>query len=65
MNKFTYFENDETYGYKKGNMFIQSYTVEENIFYRKIIITYYLLLKKWKMRFLIMSKLTLILENLD
>ena len=40
MNKFIYFENDETYGYKKGNMFIQSYTVEENIFYRKIIITY-------------------------
>ena len=37
---FEYFENDETYGYMKGDLFIQSYEVVDKLFYRKIIITY-------------------------
>ena len=37
---FEYFEDDETYGYQKGDLFIQSYKVVDKLFYRKIIITY-------------------------
>ena len=37
---FEYFENDETYGYQKGDLFIQKYEVIDKLFYRKIIITY-------------------------
>ena len=40
MKDFEYFEDETTYGYKKGNLFIQKYDVEDNGFYRKIIITY-------------------------
>ena len=36
----TYFENEETYGYKKDNLFIQAYYVKDNGFYRTIVITY-------------------------
>ena len=40
MKDFKYFEDDTTYGYKKGDLFIQSYEVENHLFYRKIIIVY-------------------------
>ncbi len=40
LKDFKYFENEETYGYKKGDLFIQSYEVIDKLFYRKIIITY-------------------------
>ena len=40
MSEFEYFDNDETYGYQKGDLFIQSYEVINNGLYRKIIITY-------------------------
>lgn len=40
LKDFKYFENDETYGYKKGNLFIQSYEVEDKGLYREIYITY-------------------------
>ena len=40
LKDFKYFENDETYGYEKGDLFIQSYEVIDKLFYRKIIITY-------------------------
>ena len=40
MKDFEYFEDDTTYGYKKGDLFIQSYEVVDKGLYRKIIITY-------------------------
>lgn len=40
MNDFKYFSDDTTYGYKKGELFIQSYDVEDHLLYRKIIIVY-------------------------
>ncbi len=40
MKDFRYFEDNTTYGYKKGNLFIQSYEVEQHLLYRKIIIVY-------------------------
>ena len=40
MKNFTYFEDDTTYGYMKDDLFIQSYEVEDHLFYRTIIITY-------------------------
>lgn len=40
LSDFTYFENDSTYGYMKGNLFIQSYEVIDLGFYRKIVIVY-------------------------
>lgn len=40
LKEFEYFDNDETYGYKKDGLFIQSYEVVDKLLYRKIIITY-------------------------
>ncbi len=40
LKDFKYFEDETTYGYKKGNLFIQQYQVENKTLYRKIIITY-------------------------
>lgn len=40
MKDFEYFEDETTYGYKKGDLFIQSYTVADEGLYRKIYITY-------------------------
>ena len=40
MKDFKFFSNDETYGYKKDDLFIQSYEVEDKGLYRIIIITY-------------------------
>ena len=40
LKDFKYFENDETYGYEKGDLFIQSYEVIDKGMYRKVIITY-------------------------
>lgn len=40
MKDFEYFEDESTYGYKKGNLFIQSYEVANEGLYRKIYITY-------------------------
>lgn len=40
LKEFEYFENDETYGYKRDDLFIQSYEVIDKLLYRKIIITY-------------------------
>ena len=40
MKDFEYFEDQSTYGYKKGDLFIQSYTVANEGLYRKIYITY-------------------------
>lgn len=40
LKDFEFFENDSTYGYRKDNIFIQKYEVEEHILYRKIIIVY-------------------------
>ena len=40
MQKFEYFEDESTYGYKKGELFIQSYNVANEGLYRKIYITY-------------------------
>ncbi len=37
---FEYFEDDTTYGYQKGDLFIQSYNVEDKGFYRQIVIVY-------------------------
>lgn len=37
MIDFEYFQDESTYGYKKGDLFIQSYEVA---IYRKIYITY-------------------------
>ena len=38
MSEFKYFEDKTTYGYKKGDLFIQKYEVENVGLYRKIII---------------------------
>ena len=40
MKDFEYFEDESTYGYKKGELFIQSYNVADEGVYRKIYITY-------------------------
>jgi len=40
MSDFEYFDDDTTYGYKKGDLFIQEYKVSNNGLYRKIVITY-------------------------
>ena len=40
LKEFKYFDDDTTYGYKKGNLFIQRYEVIDYKIYRKIIITY-------------------------
>ena len=40
MKDFEYFEDESTYGYKKGDLFIQSYNVANEGLYRKIYITY-------------------------
>lgn len=40
MKDFEYFEDESTYGYRKGNLFIQSYQVADEGLYRKIYITY-------------------------
>lgn len=40
MKYFEYFEDNSTYGYKKNNLFIQSYKVIEDGIFRKIIIVY-------------------------
>lgn len=40
MKHFEYFEDESTYGYKKGDLFIQSYDVANEGLYRKIYITY-------------------------
>lgn len=40
MKEFEFFEDDTTYSYKKGNLFIQSYEVSDEGLYRKIYITY-------------------------
>ena len=40
MSGFEYFKDNSTFGYKKGDLFIQSYEVVDNGFYRKIYITY-------------------------
>lgn len=40
MKDFEYFEDESTYGYKKGDLFIQSYEVVNEGLYRKIYITY-------------------------
>ncbi len=40
LKDFEYFENDETYGYQKDDLFIQKYEIIDKLFYRKIIITY-------------------------
>lgn len=40
MKDFEYFENENTYGYQKGELFIQSYEIVDNKLYRKIVIVY-------------------------
>ena len=40
MSDFKYFDDDNTYGYKKDDLFIQEYKVLNNGLYRKIVITY-------------------------
>lgn len=40
INEFEYFENEQTYGYQLGDLFIQSYTVVDHFFYREVIIVY-------------------------
>lgn len=40
MKDFEFFEDESTYGYKKGDLFIQSYEVANEGLYRKIYITY-------------------------
>ena len=40
MKNFEYFEDETTYGYRKGDLFIQSYEVVDEGLYRKIYITY-------------------------
>ena len=40
MQDFEYFEDESTYGYKKGDLFIQSYNVASEGLYRKIYIIY-------------------------
>ena len=40
MSDFEYFEDNSTYGYKKDDLFIQSYEVVDNGLYREIVIVY-------------------------
>ena len=40
MKNFEYFKDESTYGYKKGDLFIQSYNIVNEGLYRKIYITY-------------------------
>lgn len=40
LKDFEYFENDETYGFQKDDLFIQRYEVYDKGVYRKIIIIY-------------------------
>ena len=40
LKDFQYFEDNTTYGYKKGKLFIQEYKVINKILFREIIITY-------------------------
>lgn len=40
MKDFNFFEDESTYGYKKGDLFIQSYEVIDEVTYRRIYITY-------------------------
>lgn len=40
MSDFEYIDDDATYGYRKGDLFIQEYKVLNNGLYRKIVITY-------------------------
>ena len=40
MKDFEYFEDEHTYGYMKGDLFIQNYEVTDHRLYREIIITY-------------------------
>ena len=40
MSDFEYFDDDTTYGYRKGDLFIQEYKVLNNGLYRKMVITY-------------------------
>lgn len=40
MSDFEYFTDNTTYGYKKGDLFIQTYEVVNRGLYRKIFITY-------------------------
>lgn len=40
MSDFKYFDDEGTYGYRKGDLFIQEYIVIDEGLYRKIIITY-------------------------
>lgn len=40
MSEFEYFEDGQTYGYKKGDLFIQNYKVVNKGLYRIIYITY-------------------------
>ena len=40
MKDFKYFSNETTYGYLKGDLFIQNYQVIDKGLYRKIVITY-------------------------
>lgn len=40
MKDFEYFKDETTYGYKKGDLFIQSYNVINEGLYRRIYITY-------------------------
>lgn len=40
MSDFEYFDDDTTYWYRKGDLFIQEYKVLNNGLYRKIVITY-------------------------
>lgn len=40
MKDFKYFEDESTYGYKKEDLFIQSYEVSNIGLYRKIVIVY-------------------------
>ena len=40
LKDFDYYEDDSYYGYRKGNLYIQSYIVEDKTLYRKIVITY-------------------------
>ena len=40
LDQFEYFENDETYGYKKDGLVIQSYDVKDHKLYRSFSIVY-------------------------
>ncbi|MBP3596166.1 MAG: hypothetical protein J6J60_02030 [Clostridia bacterium] len=40
MKDFEYFDDETTYGYQKGNLFIQSYEVVNDGLFRRIYITY-------------------------